>query len=414
MTQTVNPQFIHSVAAGIAHWRQATAVIDERNLAQLDKERQNLYRAVSYGLQLAETWRETAVLASQSFPLIEQRGYWNEWLPLLEQALARCPTHDVGHDVGLTCILLDRLGQAYRLSRQLDQAIVCHQRSETLAQQARDERALAAARYNLSQAHLYARNYVQAEQIGRAALTWFAQTAPEDKRLMLTLNILGQVMRFQSNRQAANDYFSQAIELARHTNQSLYTARFLSNQALNLQEDGRYAEAVDCLFEAREILAPTAYELDKITIQNNIGLLYYRLSQWAEALDAFRQTDNDYLRRSPNIHMQALVSNNIGNVLLKQARFAEAEAYLRRAITLWEQANDEVEMANSIGSLAEALAGQSQRTEALGYLAQALILLARFPQDAWAQKLQADFRQQQEQLTAVIHSETEGQKPRSR
>lgn len=394
MTHPISAQFIDSMAAGIVYWQKATAVIDEQTITRLDKERQNLYRAVRYGLKLAETWRETAVLASQSFPLIEQRGYWDEWIPILEEAIACCSEEDTV----LICTLLNRLGQAYRLDRQIDRAIAKHQRSEALASRAGDAQALAQARYNLSQTYLYARNYVEAEQVGLTALAWFEHAAQSHPWLMFTLNTLGEAARFQGKAEAAAAYYERAIGLARSKKQPLYIARFLSNQALNWQGNGRYPEAIAALNEASDILASTAYELDKITVQNNVGLLHYRLGQWAEALVAFRQADSDYLRRSPNVHLQALISSNIGNVLLKQEKYAEAEAYLQRAVDQWQRADDKLEMANSIGSLGEALVGQGQEGQALAYLQQALELLTQFPQDVWAQKLKADFGRQVEAL----------------
>ena len=133
-------------------------------------------------------------------------------------------------------------------------------------------------------------------------------------------------------------------------------------------------------------------------MQNNIGFLYYKQGRWPAAEAAFRQADTDYLRRSPNFHLQAQVANNIGNTLIKQAKFESAVSYLRQAVDLWLQADDKLELANTSGSLAEALAGQGNTNQALAHFEEALALLAHFPDDTWAVRLRSDFRQQQLKL----------------
>ena len=57
-------QFIRSIAANIAYWQQRTQNLTGETLSAIEQDRQNLYRAIEFGAQLKETWRETAVIQS--------------------------------------------------------------------------------------------------------------------------------------------------------------------------------------------------------------------------------------------------------------------------------------------------------------------------------------------------------------
>lgn len=393
-TEPISSRFVESVTAGVAYWRVQTREINDQTLRELDNERYNLYNAVKYGLKLKQTWRDTAIVALQAFPLVEHRGYWTDWIPVLKRAVSLCPDEESE----LKCKLLDRLGQSYRLSRQLDRAIEAHHKSKGIARQSGNERALAEAYCHLSEAYLRRRNYEQAERYGRKALSCFEQMADTGQWMMAVLNTLGEAARFRGDLARAEERFSQAIAIGRQSNHSLHLVRLLNNLAINFQEAGKFEDALVCLTEAGSFLAATANELDKVLVQNNIGFLYYKQGRWPVAEAAFRQADTDYLRRSPNFHLRAQVANNIGNTLIKQAKFDDAVSYLHQAADLWLQADDKVELANTLGSLAEALAGQGNTNEALAHFEEALTLLAPFPDDAWAARLRSDFRQQQLKL----------------
>ena len=67
VTATVQPipAFVQSVSAGLVYWQSRTRKLDDAQIGRLEGERQNLYRAVQFGLALPETWQETAEVALQ-------------------------------------------------------------------------------------------------------------------------------------------------------------------------------------------------------------------------------------------------------------------------------------------------------------------------------------------------------------
>lgn len=393
--QNPSSEFIQSIKAGIAYWHKQTYRLSPEAITILDQQRQNLYRLVQFGMKLPQTWEGAANIALQAFDLVEQRGYWQEWIPVMQQAIAACSDEN-SH---LKFRLLNRLGQLHRLNRQLSASVKVHQAAEVIARQLDNEQMLAEVYYNLSEAYLRKHEYSEAERYGVAALSRFNKLESEKKWVPAVLNTLGEIARFRGDLDVSERRLSQAVDLSRALNRPVYLVRFLNNLALTLQVAGRFDEASQCLIEAATSLGPATNEFDKAMIQINLGVLHFKQKQWTEAEAAFREADSSYLQRSGHVYYQALTANNLGNVLLKQKRFAEAESYLRRAIPLWKQASDDLELANTVGSLAEVLVAQGQVDAAIALYSEAIALLQQFLDDAWAKQLLDRFNAQRQVLS---------------
>lgn len=283
--------------------------------------------------------------------------------------------------------------------RQLSQAIKTHHTAEAIAQQQGDSQALAEAHFNLSECYWQSRDYDKAEHYGLLALEQFNQLNAHLKWCAATLNTLGMVAWWRGDLTLAEQRLSKAVDYWRIGGQPTEQARILNNLAGMLRAAKKYEKALQHLDEAGQQLTLTASELDKTMVDITRGGLYYDLQQWSKAEAAFRQADSAYLARSGHIYYQALVAQGLGNVLLKQGRLIEAEGYLRSSLTLWQQVKDDLMMANTIGTLAEALAAQGQSAEAILLYDEALTHLARYPHDAWAGKLQTEFKVQKQVLT---------------
>jgi len=108
---TPTAQFVQSVAGNLAYWQTRTEAATERHFGDLDFDRQNLYRAVQFGLALPQTRQLTVKLILRLFDFVEHRSYWREWLPVLEKARVSC-----AEDPALECRLLNQLGYFRRLN----------------------------------------------------------------------------------------------------------------------------------------------------------------------------------------------------------------------------------------------------------------------------------------------------------
>lgn len=404
-TTAISPQFVQSISSGLRYWQQRTSEKGEQHWARIDRDRVLLYRVVQYGIELPQTWQETAVLMLHAFDLVARQGYWPEWIPFLQQAIARCDHSNLS----LKIRLLSQLGQLLR-AEHLPEALEAHLQAQTLVQQVDDERITAELNLNLCNDYLKQRNYNKAEQHGMNALSQFSQLPDAEERTASTLHALGVLAMQQGQFPQAEQRFTQALQQWERINHILYHTRSLLTLAYSLQEQKRYIEAEQHLLKAQALLAPTIYELDKILVQLNLGMLYYRQEQWQKAEAALRSGDTLYLRRSPHTYYQTIMANNLGNVLLQQQQWSQAEVHLRRAYRLAQSTHDDVQLANIGGSLAETLIKQNNYEEAETLLTQAIELLTQHPTDAWAQKLLHEFRNLQKESQTLHESISQAHK----
>ncbi|HEX6385530.1 MAG TPA: tetratricopeptide repeat protein [Anaerolineae bacterium] len=381
------PQFINAIAAAVEYWRRRTETLDDAAIARLDEERQNLYRAVEFGLKRAETWEAAAEVALQAFDLVERRGYWREWMPMLEAAVALCSEGQQG----LKCRLLNRLGFFYRQDRRLNTAITMHREAEALALVSGNRQGMAEALFYLGGTYLQKREHAEAWWHGLEALRAFNELDNADRWLASTHMLLGIIARSRGDTAAAEAHLTEAVTRWHILNQPLLLARTFNELGNALWPVGKVDKAEACFVEATALLAPTVYEMDKAMILLSLGTLYFHQEQWDKAEAAFRQADSSYLRQSGHALYQAHVANNLGNVLLERGRPVEAEYYLRRALHLWQEADDDMLRANTLGTLGQALAIQGQISAALELYNQAIEQLHAFPDDLWARRLLQNF-----------------------
>jgi tetratricopeptide (TPR) repeat protein len=160
--RTPGAGFVISIDNAFHYWRLQL----DADLAAVDRERHNLYRAIQFGLAHPTTLTGAAELALALYPLVMARGYWREWAPLLRQALDTC----CPQDPRLRVRLLDFLGQAQRVSGEVEAAIASHEAAAALAELLDDPFACSEAYHFLARAHLDARHYPLAEQYAQAVL----------------------------------------------------------------------------------------------------------------------------------------------------------------------------------------------------------------------------------------------------
>lgn len=122
----------------------------------------------------------------------------------------------------------------------------------------------------------------------------------------------------------------------------------------------------------------------------------------------FRQGVTTAQKLQGMFHLRGSLTHNLGNTLLALGRLVEARGYLEKSIVLWQQANDPIEQANSMGTLGELFEAQLGWVSAVSCYEQALDLLAAYPDHSWAQKLVTQFQVAQARC-AVQADPTSGQ-----
>ena len=381
-------QFAHSVAANVVYWRQRTKELAHNNLSTFDRDRQNLYRAVRFGLQLAETWQETAELILQSFVLVEKRGYWGEWIPILERLFDKCPEGNLA----LRGRILDQLGIFHRYNRQLDKAFTVHQEEFQIGETTQDKWRIAHACINLAAVCRQMRRFGEAETyILEAESAFQAINAPLVKHAFVALE-RGLQAQAQEHWPIAEEHLRESVSLWREVGDPVCLANGLMLLGQVLASQDKIDDALKTYHEALGKLDSTETYLDQSRILNVLGILHFNQGNFDEALRQLLAADSAYLRQSSNLFDQAIVTTNLGNAYQAQGKLENAARAFGRSMTLWEICGDQLQLANSLIGLAEVKMAQGDVVEAQKLGWQGAKLLAGYPKDVWAQRLQKRLR----------------------
>jgi tetratricopeptide (TPR) repeat protein len=393
VSQEPSVEFVASLRAALAFWQPR---LDVEPAPRLDPERHNLFRAVQFGLALPATRARAAEVVAAAFPFVRARGYWREWLPLLEQARA------VGDELppAAHIRLLNRLGFLRRLNRKLDDALIAHREALAVARCSGDPVQLAWTHAYLGRALCEARHYADAEEHLHAASQRVEGMDGErvERLIAFVHHWLGVVTYHLGRLPEAQDRLERALALRRQFGRPLLLSETLHDLANVHRAAGAYEEALTCYEEALSQLEGTGYRLERMMIHHSVGALHFSRKAYFLAEAAFRAIDFPFLRETGNVHMQAMVLVSLGNSLLYQEQYREAAATLRDSVSLWRQLQDDLELANAIGSVGEALAALGNHAEAAAAFDEALALLAQFPTDARAGRLRTLFTAELEKV----------------
>lgn len=387
------PAFVESLQAALVYWQGR---LQEASPAELDAQRHNLYRAVQFGLRHPHTQAFAAEVATQAFSFVYGRGYWQEWRAILDEA------SDAALQLGLPARfwLLTRLGNLRRLTRDLPAALQAHEVALQVARESGERHLLAEGHYHLGHALRAARRYEEAHEQLHAGERFLAQLQGHDadRLAALLFNALGRVAQGAGRLPEAQVYLQQAVARAGECDDRVLPAHQWQDLGNVHRVSGDYDLALGCYERATDCLQGTSRRLELLRIGHDIGVLYFTRQDYVSAESAFRRVDMAFLHETGNLHLQALTLVSLGNALLYQARFDEAAQTLGESVVLWRQLGDDLELANAVGSLGEALAGLGDKEEARAHFEDALALLSGAADSARTRRLRTFFANEREKV----------------
>ncbi len=374
---------VEVIQRGLVYWQQFYDQLSDKEWVKLDREQENIFKALQYSLILSE---ETVTPSMQTawqnlfdylFRYIEQRGYAAKWLPLLEEI-----TEKVSNNSSIHLHLLNRLGEVYRLNHQLREAIELHQRVLRLALQAEDAVEIAQAHLNLGNDYFQNRQYEIAVKHGSLSLNQLDQLSLSGRERAASLNLVGMSVFMLGEWKRSSHHLRDAVAIWRDLNSQPELARTLRNLAMALQAQQDIDGVEKCYAEAKRVLTKTASELDRTLIYLAEGTFHFEQKQYRKAEAVFKRIDLAYLRKSGHIYYLAYTLNNLGNVAFVCERYMDAEQLLRESIQYWQHLAEPLEMANSLGRLGDVLIIQDKREEARLTFAKAAQLLEQNDSDS--------------------------------
>lgn len=374
----VRTHYERAVRANLRLWRQRLLAADA-TVDRWEVQKGAVWQAVADGLAIAAAQEEAAQLAADTAVIIERWGIWMEWLPLLETAV----TLNLPPDVTVRLLLVE--GRSYFLNRSFADATHLQEAALALAAAHRLTPLVASAHFHLTTTCLGSKAYDQARQHGAAALRLLLSTPSTTlASLFVTLGLI----ELETGDYATSEaQFQQALALWSGLNQPTQMARTCLDLGMLYQRQNRLERTRACYELAYAVLAPTASEVDKLKVLNGLGAVHFALKELPQAEAVFRRGAAAAQEMSGLFHLRGSLTHNLGNTLLALARWEESRFYLEKSIRLWQQANDEIEQANSIGTLGEWYELREEWATAVSHYDQALVLLDAYPAHRWAQHL---------------------------
>lgn len=382
----ISPVFIKSVQLGLDYWASQTKDLSDEAIHKLDAERANLYRMVQYGLMFSQLYQPTAVVVLQSCDLIERKGYWQEGIQTLNQIIPL-----IHPNKQLQGQLYNRLGRLYQLNRELDKAVQIHLLAEEIAVELQDPALLSQTQFNLCVDYRQLRQYDLCEQYGILALTELESRVADHRLQAATYNELGLAAHYRGDFAIAEERLQTAVVLYRQLDVPTYVVRVLNNLIGLARAQKKYDTALSYYDEGSQYYHRLSSEFDKVALEVARGGTLFELGKYSEAEHAFRQANSPYLQNSMHISYRALVTQCIGNALLKQKRYEDAADFLSESAKLWQMANDTMLLANTLGTLGELYMERGHNQTAVSYFDQAIELLTQHPNDINATRLLKEF-----------------------
>lgn len=386
LSRSPSPSFVAHIKRALAYWTDRLREVDIDNAADVLSEQPHVTRVLQYGLALDETLIASAELVFESFPLGEWRGFNADWIPLARRVIDQLPA-------GRRRLrLANRLGLALRIDELLSEAIDLHQALEQEAAAREDWEMAATIALNLLMDYQHARRHEDA----LACYERYRSYPVNDPDVRAELepsaaNGYGLIMMEMGKFEAADASFARAATLWAAEGRQVYHSRAIYNRALIANYRGEFERSLELYDEVEALVGETGNTLDLQSLVINRGSLYYRMGRLEKALQTFLAADFVYLRAIGHKRYLAMLSTNIGDTALRLGDYDTAIRYLRDGLTYWRQMEDELFLANALGTLGEALVADERPDEAIPVLVEALSLLDDYPDHPWAQRLRGTF-----------------------
>jgi CHAT domain-containing protein/Tfp pilus assembly protein PilF len=275
--------------------------------------------------------------------------------------------------------VLYKIGRTYFEQDKIKLAIEEYLRSRATLEQAGSRRDLIYVLSELGTLHIYAADYVAAEQYSQQSLALAASlknsnepagASPDDYGIAFAWSNLGQVAQWKGDYDTALDNFKKALALWKELIQRAVSyagnvADALVSIAHVYQAAGDHVQCLDYLTQAKEV-AKTLFPQGRMAaVLNDIGVLYLEQGDYAKASESLHES----LRIFTRLNNRREIARNLLNIAVidhRQGRYEAAlrgfEESLRRAQEI-EAAEITVAAQEGLGSVYQAQGNYSMALE---------------------------------------------------
>ncbi len=365
--------FVRAVGQNIAWWQQEME--DAFLLRHFQQHEIDLKGAISFGLAFEEVQEDAVSLLLNLFNLIDLNETPRVWLPLYETALSA----ETSLAPMLRFRLLNSAGWFYWMVCDYDRASTHMHDVEHLAfnvldddfRKSQSEYGLAWLAFSLHQYDETKRRAEHAIEIRRAL-----GMAPATYRPLLAL--LGMVLRQQGNADAALEYLTQSLTIARaveaHADMIVDVTELIAiHGAL-----GNVPMAESCCDQALSIIDSTGRESMRVRVLAIMAQVYNDHALFELAHQKLISAENTAHHRPHTDLERALLAMQWGRLYLARERFADAQRSLEPTLDTWRNVQNRIYLGQAMFLLSLALRGLKRSQDAAHLRQQAVAVLQAF------------------------------------
>ncbi|MEZ4591303.1 MAG: tetratricopeptide repeat protein [Chloroflexota bacterium] len=346
-----------------------------------------ILKTIEEGFAYSQLRPKAVQLLLDAFSTFERWGYWTEYISFSETALTL--TLPAEQQV----LLYAHLGHMNDLNRNFDDSLRYLNLGLALAEKHQLKNCFGLLHHRLMNTHLGRDEPQIAQEHGLQALTYLAGTP--STTLAAAYDSLGRVYTRLNNSTMAEKYFWDALLIWGSLNDYKHMARSYINLGHLFFRGNKLAEAQKCFESALDVLGNLSAILDELNARNGLGIVHYANDDFDGAVTIFREAvsklDQELGDKVGWYSLTGSLVHNLGNARLAKGDIQQAMVALRRARTFWQQANNRLEMANTVGTLAEAYQANKEWETAVTHYDEALALLTNYPDHPWAARLANNF-----------------------
>ena len=326
--------FEKGILKNLHYWSEHTA-IETLDIVALDQEKEGIFNAISYGLQLTSAWPALHPLITNVSPYMERRGYWLEWRNILNQAF------DIARHLGdleVEKTLSVFIARTAQRQKQYRASIQSYRNVLRLARSTGDEFEKARAYSNLSFLFIERGFWSRAEILGLNALEIF-ERIQSNHGLAHTENHIGLLYIKQGKWDKAKKHLEHACNLWESMLDKHGLMLGFINLGLLYNEIEHCSDAIRYLEAAKTLANQTGDDAIMAIILMNLGIAH-RISGKPEDAVVFAQDAQAIFKKYSNLHEYERARGNLALAYLDLHEFNKAYELLQASIKICQQLND--------------------------------------------------------------------------
>lgn len=326
--------FEQAILNNLRYWNQQS--INDLDIVSLDRERDNLIRAISFGLKMNQAWELVYPLIIDFTPYLERKGYWDTLHKMLTLAINKAKELN---DLETNVVLLGLLARLLQRQSKIKETIATYRRTVRLARKIGKRYEEARACSNLGFVYLEQGYFYRSKVLSCYALKIF-EVLNYSHGLAHTHSHLGVLYFQQGIWKRAKFHLGRAFDIWCSMEDRHGLMRGLINLGLFYLKTDKSDKALLYLKEAVNQAKLSGEEVEIATIYFNISVVNRLNGNLEEAERYIQKAEKTYKKFSNSVGL-AYVWNDLGMIYVQKKDWQNAKSYLEASLEMWRKLQNE-------------------------------------------------------------------------